>query len=245
MKVFRCIVFFTVLTACLIFNSITAQSRSTTELDRFRNPPEEHERAITHVTAKYLTNEPYLYGSTIAAAVSDENDVAFFSTPAPDEGFNRAFAVYDEDGVFQYGYELFVEYGSRLRVLFFIESTPYVYLSVYRTVYAFDPSGAGIVSTYSGSAQELRSALLDFEINGMWNNVCVSPKADVKLVNYTNGELTIMDSSGNVINIFDRSEDNKRIEKAIPFWVPLALLSLLIVMMVYHLHHEKNNGRLS
>lgn len=201
-------------------------------LSVYKNYGEDFIESIEDFKVQALAEEPILYTGTECAALGPNGEVAIFSGPARNEGYEKVISVYDGNGTFQYAYELYIEHEPRAYSIFFVEDSHSLFLFRYYTVYEFSPEGDGIVSSYT--IGDRYGILGDYWPVRGFDVAYIAPQSEYHLLEYTRGRLSIINPQGETITIYDHSREYIR-------WLfiqclPLFYMAVLLVFfgIVYH-----------
>lgn len=192
-------------------------------LSVYRNDEERFAASIENFQVRALTAEPVLYAGTECAALGPNGEVAIFSGPAPDEGYEKVLGVYDGNGAFQYAYELQIDSEGRAYSVFFTEDSHSLFLFSPYTVYEFGANGEGIISSYD--VRSVPGILGDYWPVRGFNAAYISPQSQYRFEEFTGGKLSIVNPEGQTIGIYDHSAQYRRwlLMECAPFFCMAAL----------------------
>ena len=229
--------------ACLLLLNNAASALSLSDFERYSISVDD---AASRLSLNVLSEEPRLYEEINCLAISAENDVAIWSGPAPDAGFEGAVAVYDSYGNYRYGFELHKESSRGMDSLFFVEDSLCLYFTIYDMMCVIDSNGR-ITDAFDIHENTL-AGLSDGRYPPMssYNDVRIDPNATCRLVEFREGRVVIADAQGKQTCLYDNSDmfrHNRMLSAVKTAAPPIALILFFTILFVHDRRRRKTQKK--
>lgn len=217
---------------------------SSEDLAKFQSTDVQYIEKASRFSVKPLAEPATLYYDPFGIAISSSNQVAIWSGPAPEKGYAGAINVYNENGMFLYGYQFKQRFSNGIRRIFFLEDSTLCFFSSFEdAIYTFTEEEALKDIYVLGSA--------DYHVMGSYFSVSNSHilnadrNATCSILGYGDGRFAIRNSLDESIMLYDNNDEYLNYQKGREYlpYLSYLLMALALVFVFYMIFRKLDEQR--